>query len=252
MVVVTAGYAQNMGEEQQEVLPLAQIDEKPSFMGGDATTFSLWMFKQIVYPIEARDKGEMGRVAVEFVITKEGKVKDVKLAKSSGSKSLDAEALRVISLSPDWQPGKVKGEAVNVRFLMPVVFELRGPSTKKINIDSLLKADGCLSYSQVDPKPRFLERDTTNMAFSEWVFGELKYPQEAYKNGAEGRVIIRFVISKTGKVRDVEVLKGTGNDLLDKEAVRVISSSPAWASPGIYKGEPIDVKFVFPVVFKLK
>ena len=71
MVVVTAGYAQNMGEEQQEVLPLAQIDEKPSFMGGDATTFSLWMFKQIVYPIEARDKGEMGRVAVEFVITKE-------------------------------------------------------------------------------------------------------------------------------------------------------------------------------------
>ena len=60
-----------------------------------------------------------------FVITKEGKVTDAHVVKSSGTESLDNEALRVVNNMPDWKPGKENGEPVNVHYTIPVVFKLK-------------------------------------------------------------------------------------------------------------------------------
>ena len=61
----------------------------------------------------------------EILIKQHGNVKDVTVAKSSGSKILDDEAVRIVSMSPQWEPGKQKGEPVDVRFTFPLVFKLR-------------------------------------------------------------------------------------------------------------------------------
>jgi protein TonB len=83
-----------------------------------------------------------------------------------------------------------------------------------------------------------------------WVNENLVYPKEAYEDGTQGKVTVQFTIDKTGEVRDVCVLRGV-HPALDKEAVRVISSSPKW-TPAIYDGKPASVTYNFPVVFQLE
>ena len=106
-----------------------------------------------------------------------------------------------------------------------------------------------LSYSSVDQKPMFNGEDVGK--FGGWVFGQIKYPEEAYNNDIQGRVTLQFTIAKNGKVKDIAVAKSSGSQLLDDEAVRVISMSPQW-EPGKQTGEPVDVKFTFPLVFQLR
>lgn len=85
--------------------------------------------------------------------------------------------------------------------------------------------------------------------FFYYVQENLKYPNEAKKNGIEGKVFIEFVIDKSGNVHDAKVLRGIGNGC-DAEALRVISNSPNW-NPGVNKGQAVNVKLVMPISFKL-
>lgn len=109
----------------QEALPAESVGKKASFNGGDATDFLKWVEKAIVYPQVCKEQGIEGKPIVSFVVDKTGKVGSVKLLKSSGDKNLDQEALRVVSSSPTWAPAEDKGTAVNVRYTLPVLFELR-------------------------------------------------------------------------------------------------------------------------------
>lgn len=83
-----------------------------------------------------------------------------------------------------------------------------------------------------------------------YISNNLRYPPIAAENGIEGRVTIRFVIDKNGKVGNVEVLRGF-DTACDREAVRVISSMPNW-QPGRQNGRAVNVYFTIPVVFKLQ
>ena len=78
----------------------------------------------------------------------------------------------------------------------------------------------------------------------------IKYPREAIKKNLEGKVYVGFVVEKNGKLNQVEIRKGV-NELLDQEAIRVVSSMPDW-QPGFQKGKPVRVQFVLPISFKLK
>lgn len=77
----------------------------------------------------------------------------------------------------------------------------------------------------------------------------MRYPQEAYKDSIEGRVVVRFVVKKDGTVGDISVLKGC-NKYLDEEAVRVIGTLKPF-TPGLVKGEPVSVEYALPVSFRL-
>ena len=94
-------------------------------MGDEPVQFTKWVFGQLKYPEEAKEKQIQGRVTLQFTIAKDGKVKDINVARSSGSQILDDEAVRIVSMSPQWEPGKHKGELVDVRFTFPLVFQLR-------------------------------------------------------------------------------------------------------------------------------
>ena len=86
--------------------------------------------------------------------------------------------------------------------------------------------------------------------FSKWVNQHLSYPDIAKENGIQGRVTLQFAIGTDGKLSDVKVLRGV-DPSLDKEAVRVVSSSPKW-TPGKQRDRPVKVTYTFPVIFQLK
>ena len=77
---------------------------------------------QMTYPEECKEEGVEGRVIVNFTIATDGKVTDVKVLRGVHEK-LDAEAVRVITTSPDWAPGMHEGKAVPVIFTIPIVFK---------------------------------------------------------------------------------------------------------------------------------
>lgn len=114
----------NVDTQEEEAIPFQLVEEKPSFQGGDANTFSKWVNQQLVYPEEARNNGVQGRVTVQFTITKDGSVKNVKVLRELHP-DLDKEAVRVVSSSPKWKPGKHKGSTVAVTYTVPVIFMMR-------------------------------------------------------------------------------------------------------------------------------
>ena len=104
--------------------PMRIVEEKPSFKGGDANQFSVWVNKHLNYPKDAKQNGIQGRVTLQFTVDVDGRVKDVNVLKGVFP-SLDAEAVRVISSSPKWKPGKSGGEPVDVTYTFPVYFQCR-------------------------------------------------------------------------------------------------------------------------------
>jgi len=112
-------------EDTSKALPYNQIEVKPTFNGGDAGEFSKWVNGNLRYPENAKNDGIQGRIVLQFTIGKDGKLGDVKVLRGVDP-DLDAEAVRVVSSSPDWTPGYVKGEPVRVTYTFPVIFQLRG------------------------------------------------------------------------------------------------------------------------------
>jgi periplasmic protein TonB len=86
--------------------------------------------------------------------------------------------------------------------------------------------------------------------FREYIAQNLQYPPIAAENGISGRVFVQFAVNAKGEVVDVIVVRGV-DPALDKEAVRVVKSSPKW-TPGKQRGRPVKVQFTFPIVFVLQ
>ena len=106
-------------------LPYNQVEVKPTFQGGDAGEFAKWVQENLQYPQAAKDADVQGRVVAQFVVGTDGKIQDVQVLRGIHP-DLDAEVVRVISSSPDWTPGYVRGEPVKVTYMFPVVFKTRG------------------------------------------------------------------------------------------------------------------------------
>lgn len=126
MGVEIMDYVENVQEEvvEEEAIPFQLVEEKPSFMGGDANQFSAWVNKRLVYPEIAKENGVQGRVTLQFTVEKDGSVTKVKVLRGVDP-SLDKEAVRVVSMSPKWKPGKQRDRAVPVTYTFPVYFQLR-------------------------------------------------------------------------------------------------------------------------------
>jgi len=111
-------------ETVEEDIPVAVVEEKPKFMGGDENEFTKWVFKNMTYPEIAKENNIQGRVICSFVVAPDGKVVDVKILRGVDP-SLDKEAQRVINMSPKWTPGKQRNKPVRVKYTFPVIFQLR-------------------------------------------------------------------------------------------------------------------------------
>jgi protein TonB len=86
-------------------------------------------------------------------------------------------------------------------------------------------------------------------AFYKYFSKNLKYPIPARKAGVEGKVYVQFVVTKSGEIGPVKVLKGIGHGC-DQEAIRVVKGSPKW-KPAKQRGRPVNSQVTLPLVFKL-
>ena len=87
------------------------------------------------------------------------------------------------------------------------------------------------------------------IAMLQYLMKNIKYPEQAMKEGIQGRVAVSFIVEKDGSISDVKPVLSV-HPLLNKEAVRVVESMPKW-SPGKHNGKPVRVRFNLPVMFKL-
>ena len=126
LVIEIKEYIEGPEEEEieEEEIPYVFVEQKPSFKGGDANAFSKWVASQLVYPEIAKENGVQGRVMISFTIKADGSVANVRVTRSLDP-ALDKEAVRVVSSSPKWTPGKQRDRAVNVTYSLPVIFQLR-------------------------------------------------------------------------------------------------------------------------------
>lgn len=98
------------------------VEKMPEFPGGMSAALK-YLTKNIKYPAEAISAKQQGKVVVQFIVTKEGKILNPKVVKSVAP-VLDEEAIRVIATMPDWKPGEQRGIPVNVKFTLPIMFRL--------------------------------------------------------------------------------------------------------------------------------
>ena len=113
----------NSGEK--EIYSQVETDQRAAYMKGDERKFmDDWVYHYLRYPQEAIDLGIQGRVVVDFVVERDGTVTDAQVTKSVHY-LLDAEALRVIMVSPKWKPATINGKPVRVKISVPVEFKLR-------------------------------------------------------------------------------------------------------------------------------
>lgn len=108
-----------------DVFAYSDVDVKPQFLNStDPRTFmERWVYPYLKYPKYAVDNGIQGRVLVEFIVDEKGEVRDAKVIRGIHT-SLDDEALRVVSASPKWRPGRHRGKKVKVAITVSVEFRL--------------------------------------------------------------------------------------------------------------------------------
>lgn len=125
-VIQIRDYIEDVVEEriEDENIPFVTVEQKPTFQGGDAKTFSSWVAQHLEYPPIAVERGLDGRVMLEFTVRKDGKIANIKVLRSVDP-ILDQEAIRVVSSSPKWEPGRQQDRAVNVTYQFPVIFRLK-------------------------------------------------------------------------------------------------------------------------------
>ncbi len=254
-----------LAENITETLP-AEAQEAPTkaaampvFAGGQQE-MNKYIAQKLRYPVSAQNSNISGTVIATYVITKTGEITDIKITKSP-DQSLSNEAIRLIQSMPAYTPGKdEKGENTDVQMTLPINFVLNGIENPKVeNIpgsftvvayppkESAIQADQKdKPFMIVEQMPQF---EGGENALNQFIAKNLKYPADAAEKGISGTVVVRFVVGKTGDIKDAAVVRGV-NESLDKEALRVINLLPKW-KPGMQKGEAVDVYFAVPIRYTL-
>ena len=116
-------------------------EEMPEFPGGGMSALMSYLKDNMRYPASAKEKGTQGRVTVQFVVDKDGSIKEPKLLRSV-DKDMDAEALRLISNMPKWKPGRQKGQPVAVKYTVPVMFSLDDDKLEKTSSANGITVEG--------------------------------------------------------------------------------------------------------------
>ena len=116
-------YGEYGDEDTGEDEVFTVVEEVPMFPGGMGA-LKKWLSKNLKYPMIAQENGIQGTVMVQFVVWKDGTIKDVQLVRGVDA-SLNKEATRLVKAMPKWKPGKQRGKTVSARFTLPVTFRLR-------------------------------------------------------------------------------------------------------------------------------
>jgi TonB family protein len=235
--LVVVGYPSRRDSVPATVFKI--VEKMPEYPGGmdDLIKF---LSQNVRYPEAAKKENIQGMVVVQFIIDKDGTIRDPHVVQGIGG-GANEEALRVVKMMPKWKPGLQKGQAVNVQFNLPIRFMLEGGVTEK-------KGEAPKEvFKVVEQMPTYPEGQG---ALLEFLAKNINYPKVAKDNGVEGMVVVQYVIEKDGSISNAKVVKGIGAGC-DEEALRVVNAMPNWVA-GKQRGQAVAVQFNLPIRFKLE
>ena len=247
------------------------IVEKPiikSVITGEFDALKKHLSRTLKYPLNARFKGVVGKVGVEFSINNNGIITSSKAisipneelkneaisALSSFSEKLNAEAgtysiiLNFIMIG-EKNESKIDNETnfgVLKNFIGEVVISAYDYALNEVKVVGYASTNDEPIFTNVEVLPGF---PGGLQAFQKFLGENLKYPEIAKKNNIQGRVFLSFVVEKDGSLSTIKVARGIGSGC-DEEAVRVISISPKW-TPGMQNGKAVRVSYTVPIFFQL-
>lgn len=237
------------------------VESMPEFPGGSMTAMMQFLSKNIKYPVNAQKNGTQGRVTVQFIVNADGSISNIGIIRGVDPE-LDGEAVRVISTMPNWKPGTQKGKPVRVKYTVPVMFRLPDEDKKeeykpvpKIE-ETVVVGYGTRKESPVEEGQVFevVEQMPSFPGGTEglmrYLSKNIKYPVGAQKAGTQGRVVVEVIIDANGNVTNPKVSQGV-DPLLDAEAIRVTANMPKW-QPGTQRGQAVNVRYTFPIIFRLQ
>lgn len=213
-------------------IPRLKPEDYPTFRGESYSSFNEWVAERVNYPEEAKNKNLQGWVSVRITIGKDGSITGIEPT-SSPDQSMAAEVVRVIKSAPGFDPPKNP--------------EIDEPFTTEVSVR--FKGSGEVSATDipfvvVEQMPSYPGGDAELLKF---LSENVRYPEEAKKNGIGGRVIIRFVVTTEGKAEGISVMRGV-DPLLDAEAVRVVGLLNGF-QPGMQSGKKVNVWYMVPITF---
>ena len=230
------------GLSAPDVFEVAEV--QPELIGGLEG-----LQQSVEYPEAARRAGVEGRVIVQFVVDERGRVVDPVVVRSPSPLLSDA-ALDAVRQAR-FRPGSDAGEAVKVRFALPITFRLRddppeveGPVVEEIDLDlDAPPAGGAPEERTVREEAPRLIGGLAGLA------GRTVYPEDARRESVEGRVVVQFVVTEEGRVESPVVLSSP-DPRLSRAALAAVRQSRF--EPGRIDGQPVRVRFALPVDFSLR
>jgi len=220
---------------------------------GENDALRKYIKDNLKYPEISSKNDVQGKVEINCVVTKTGAIEKV-IVITSLDKYCDAEAIRLIKKMPKWIPGKINGVPADMHRVIVVDFikDTNKRVTTIADMRSITTCGGIESqnsetiFTVVEQMPQFPGGE---VAMNEFIKKNLKYPELSKKDKTSGRVYVRFVVSKEGKLCDAQIVRSL-DAYCDKEALRVIRSMPDWIS-GKQNGVNVPVYYIVPLSFTL-
>ena len=225
----------------------------------------------LIYPKVAIQNEIIGKVFLQFVIEKDGSINNPKVVHDIGG-GCGEEATRLVNAMPKWIPGKQKGIPVRVQYTLDVIFLLDDIEEVALtfvdqDIEEEEEEEEIVEepveeeiFKVVEDMPRFPGCENQGLGKNElkscsqrkmleYLYSNIKYPNEAKDSGIEGKVVLQFIIEKDGSISNIKILRDIGSGC-GNEAVRVVKSMPKFVT-GKSRGKPIRIQYTLPVTFQL-
>ncbi|WP_163357159.1 TonB family protein [Dysgonomonas sp. 25] len=202
---------------------LCPVEDEPVFPGGKEA-LKEFINDRIYYPATALQDSIEGAVQLRFIVTKEGKIRDVTILKSLHPHCDSIAAGIVRSMMPRWEPGRHEGKPVDVSYSLSVDFSI--PTRGKYRILYALPDDFNVPFSHIYEMPAFPGGEE---GLREYLRKNLRYPQVG--GCFQGRVIIQFIVDEKGKVHNPAIVRSLIPEA-DREALRLIREMPDWTPTG--------------------
>lgn len=240
---VHSGYAQ-LGGEDEVYLDGSKIEAK--FQGGDLNLFQEFVFKNL-------DKTKIekeGQLICSFTVNEEGNLKNIRVVKDLGGQSA-FEMIRVLQLSPKWQPATRNGKPFATTYKIPFTFVKNKPDVKKdaaVTID-VVKNEGLQSedkvYVAVEKQPEFPGGAKQIAVYF------AKNLKSTHLIKSDLKAMASFIVNKDGSLTEVELLRmSVENEQLKEEIRQILLNSPKW-KPGMQNGKTVRVKYTLPINLRI-
>ena len=220
----------------------------PKFNGGTIDKFYEFVNKNFDFTKVTKT----GKLVASFTITEQGDLKDIKVIQFVDVVTA-TEIIRVLKLSPKWNPALKNGKPTSVTLKLPLEFKtsqvedaFKNKELAQKRVSDSLTVKKLLETSKdngVETKPEFAGGISK---FYKYISSNFNVPSD--KNFKGGKLFVKFVVEKDGTLTDIEILKDIGYGTA-QEAIRVIKQSPLW-TPAMQKGKLVRCTFTLPITLK--